>query len=230
MKTAKAYSASGTLLWSEEYRYDAVNRNSSTLHTDAAASTKARYSLYDGFDMYSLLMELDESDRIDMIAFHGPAVDMVLAEERLSYDSHGDVTGRDLQWPLGDHQGSANAIAKSNSAGVASIASSIVRSAFGEVVKTDGSAESNFGFQGQVANAATGQGQFRNRNFSAQQGRFISQDPIQFASGQTNNYQFVQNHPHMATDPTGLFKAGDGHHIVPQALWEGMSDAVKTIF
>ena len=52
---------------------------------------------------------------------------------------------------------------------------------------------------------ATGRSsEFRNRNFSTQQGRFISQDPIRFASGQTNHYQFVRNHPHMGTDPSGL--------------------------
>lgn len=204
MKTAKAYTASGTLQWSEEYRYDAANRNSSTIHTDAGATPKTNYSVYDGFDMYTLLMEVDETDHITMSAFHGPAVDMVLAEDRLQYDGSGNVTGHDVQWPLGDHQNSANAIAKSNASGVASIASEIVRGAFGDEVDKQGTAKSEFGFQGQVANDATGQGQFRNRNFSAQQGRFISQDPIQFASGQTNHYQFVRNHPHLGTDPSGL--------------------------
>lgn len=35
-------------------------------------------------------------------------------------------------------------------------------------------------------------------------GRFISQDPIRFASDQTNFFQFVDNHPQMETDPSGL--------------------------
>lgn len=66
-----------------------------------------------------------------------------------------------------------------------------------------------------MENETTGEGVFRNRNYSSQQGRFTSQDPIRFASGQMNHYQFVGNHPHMGTDPSGLAETGllDGFQL-----------------
>jgi RHS repeat-associated protein len=44
----------------------------------------------------------------------------------------------------------------------------------------------------------------RGRWYDPKAGRWISQDPIQFAAGDTNLYRFVQNDPTRATDPSGL--------------------------
>jgi len=44
---------------------------------------------------------------------------------------------------------------------------------------------------------------YRNRYYSPQTGRFISEDPIGWASGQTNAYAYVGGNPVQFTDPRG---------------------------
>lgn len=202
MTSARGYTSGNELEWEEVYRYDALNRNITTIRNEDGSS-ETKHSVYDEAGLYSLLYELDGAQRVTMAAMHGPAVDMVLAEDRVDYSSGSAV--HELNWLLGDHQNSATVVADGDGTDVPQIKSATVRSAFGKVVSQTGSSvDSAFGFQGQVEDEATGQGVFRNRNYSSQQGRFISQDPIRFASGQTNHYQFVANHPHMGTDPSGL--------------------------
>lgn len=54
-------------------------------------------------------------------------------------------------------------------------------------------------------NDGTGLYYYRARYYSPQMGRFISQDPIGWASGQTNNYAYVNGNPISYTDPEGKF-------------------------
>jgi RHS repeat-associated protein len=52
-------------------------------------------------------------------------------------------------------------------------------------------------------NDGTGLYYYRNRYYSPQTGRFISEDPIGWASGQTNAYAYVGGNPVQFTDPLG---------------------------
>ncbi|MBK3778823.1 RHS repeat-associated core domain-containing protein [Paraburkholderia aspalathi] len=45
---------------------------------------------------------------------------------------------------------------------------------------------------------------YRNRYYSPGTGRFISEDPLGYASGQTNSYAYVGGNPVSKTDPFGL--------------------------
>ncbi|MFL9951617.1 RHS repeat-associated core domain-containing protein [Paraburkholderia agricolaris] len=51
---------------------------------------------------------------------------------------------------------------------------------------------------------------YRNRYYSPQTGRFISEDPIGYASGQTNAYAYVGGNSVQFSDPSGLQFAGGG--------------------
>jgi RHS repeat-associated protein len=53
-------------------------------------------------------------------------------------------------------------------------------------------------------NDGTGLYYYRNRYYSPQTGRFISEDPLGWASGQTNAYAYVGGNPVQLTDPSGL--------------------------
>ncbi|SIT35471.1 YD repeat protein (fragment) [Paraburkholderia ribeironis] len=53
-------------------------------------------------------------------------------------------------------------------------------------------------------NDGTGLYYYRNRYYSPQTGRFISEDPIGWESGQTNAYAYVGGNPVSKTDPFGL--------------------------
>jgi RHS repeat-associated protein len=59
-------------------------------------------------------------------------------------------------------------------------------------------------------NDGTGLYYYRNRYYSPQTGRFISEDPLGWASGQTNAYAYVGGNPVQLTDPLGLQFAGGG--------------------
>ncbi|WP_183081549.1 RHS repeat-associated core domain-containing protein [Paraburkholderia fungorum] len=56
---------------------------------------------------------------------------------------------------------------------------------------------------------------YRNRYYSPATGRFISEDPAGWASGQTNAYAYVNGNPVQFSDPYGLHK-GD--------QWYGYND------
>ena len=57
---------------------------------------------------------------------------------------------------------------------------------------------------------------FRHRFLDSASSRFISEDPIGFASGDANRYRYVGNDPVAATDPSGLdasrMQVHDGMH------------------
>ncbi|MBK5052987.1 RHS repeat-associated core domain-containing protein [Paraburkholderia domus] len=52
---------------------------------------------------------------------------------------------------------------------------------------------------------------YRNRYYDPSTARFISQDPIGWASGQTNAYAYVGGNPVQFTDPTGEAGITFGH-------------------
>ena len=209
MTSATAYNSAGVQPWKEQYQYDALGRLSTTTTTDGSNPAVSKHSIYDGLDLAQLLMELDDSDRVTKTVLAGAAVDMIMAEEKISYDAAGAATV-DLTWLLSDYQGTPQVLLHQGAS--PTVDELPVRTAFGEEIAGTGSAStSGFGFQGHEEDSKTGFTDFRARQMQTNAGRFISQDPIRFDSGQTNHYQFVGNRPHMGTDPSGLAEAY-GHH------------------
>ncbi|WP_408279244.1 RHS repeat-associated core domain-containing protein [Paraburkholderia sediminicola] len=51
---------------------------------------------------------------------------------------------------------------------------------------------------------------YRNRYYSPQTGKFISEDPLGYASGQTNAYAYVNGNPVSLYDPFGLWNISAG--------------------
>ncbi|MFM7562159.1 MAG: RHS repeat domain-containing protein, partial [Planctomycetota bacterium] len=68
-------------------------------------------------------------------------------------------------------------------------------------------------YTGREPDPATGLVYYRARWYDPQLGRFISEDPLGFAAGDTNLSRYVGNSPMTATDPSGLHKV-DVHSIV----------------
>lgn len=202
MVSATGWDAAANQLWKEEYFYDVVGRIATTKVTQGTSPAVVKHSVYDGVDLAQLLMELDGSQRVTKTVLQGAAVDMIMGEESITYDGSGNPTAA-WNWLLSDHQGTP-VVSKPAGSGT-SVNPMPIRTAFGEEISGTGSGSStNFGFQGHEESSPTGLTNFRARMMQTDAGRFISQDPIRFASGQTNFYQFVGNHPHMATDPSGM--------------------------
>jgi RHS repeat-associated protein len=62
-------------------------------------------------------------------------------------------------------------------------------------------------------NDGTGLYYYRARYYHAGCARFISEDPIGWASGQTNNYAYVGGSPVMRRDPSGFSDIGPAHDL-----------------
>lgn len=74
---------------------------------------------------------------------------------------------------------------------------------FGKAAASGEASSSAFQFTGRESGGATGLQYSRARYYNPSWGRFISEDPIGFAGGDSNLYSYVGNSPTNLTDPTG---------------------------
>jgi RHS repeat-associated protein len=124
---------------------------------------------------------------------YGSVRDQVLADE---------TSSGQILWALSDNQGSVRDIVDSTGSGL----NHITYDSFGKVVsETDPTTEFRFGYTGRDRDEETGLDYYRSRYYNPAIGRFISEDPIEFAGGDSNLYRYVGNSPSTATDPSGLF-------------------------
>jgi RHS repeat-associated protein len=206
MTSSTAYNSSNQQQWKEEYFYDPLGRLAQTRTTEGTGTPTSKFQLFDGVDLEELLLELDTSGRITKTVLHGPSVDTVMAEESIAYGGNGQATIA-LSWPMSDHQGTPVALLRepTTSGGTRTVENLAIRTSFGvEIANTGSNTGTDFGFQGHIEDSKTGFTDFRARQLSTTAGRFISQDPMGFAAGDTNLYRYVGNRPTMATDPNGL--------------------------
>ena len=89
----------------------------------------------------------------------------------------------------------------SNSAGA--LTDTYNYASFGNVVGTTGTTVNPFRYAGRDLDFETGLYYYRARYYEPQNGRFLSEDPIGFASGDVNFYEYVFNNPVIFIDPTG---------------------------
>ncbi len=189
---------SGTTLESVSYTYDTKNRRISETATGTTNLTE-QYA-YDGG---SLLAVINPSvDQVTEQYFDGPNADgqtQALAEETLSGNGS---TG--VKWMLTDNVGSVKDVVD-NGTGHA-VLDQIKYDSFGNILtQTNSGNDTRMGYTGYVQDAATSLDYANARYYQASTGRFISQDPSGFGSGDTNLYRYVGNHPTYAIDPTGLY-------------------------
>ncbi|MBI3653780.1 MAG: hypothetical protein HY231_22330, partial [Acidobacteria bacterium] len=87
---------------------------------------------------------------------------------------------------LTDHLGSTTALTDA-SGGV------VERQQYEPFGASSGSSLTRYGYTGRERDEATGLMYYRSRWYDAQQSRFITEDPIGFASGEANFYSYVGN-------------------------------------
>jgi RHS repeat-associated protein len=201
--------AGGTLKTDVKYEYDTLNRRVHTwLDTNGdGSSDREEFYIYDGDDVVLDFVDANVatggvSPVVAMRYLHGPAVDQLLAQEDLGKSTSAD--DRTL-WMLTDLLGSTRDIADNAGNGV----SHISYDAFGNV-PSNIVLLTRYLWTGREFEITTGLQYNRNRWYDATLGRWISEDPIGFNSGDYNLGRYVVNEPTSWIDPFGLEQYGPG--------------------
>ncbi|MBM7117715.1 RHS repeat-associated core domain-containing protein [Archangium primigenium] len=79
---------------------------------------------------------------------------------------------------------------------------------FGEVLSDSNPGFQPFGFAGGLYDSHSGLTRFGVRDYDAEAGRWTARDPLRFAGGQLNLYQYAMGDPVNRVDPTGFISIG----------------------
>jgi RHS repeat-associated protein len=192
-----------------EYNWDYRNRLTAVLFKDASGNvTKTIDYIYDGnnqrigkridgavveryvIDRNQIALVFDGAGVQTHRYLYGTQIDQVLADE----------TATSMVWALADNQGTVKDLV--DNSGV--VVNHITYDSFGKVVaQNNASVEFRYGYTGREQDGETGLDYYRARYYDANNGRFISEDPIGFNAGDANLYRYVGNSPINGTDPSG---------------------------
>ena len=184
LANAHVVNASGATVSDTSYLYDALdNRVAVTSGTTTTLAVA---------DNGTPLADLDTSGAAQKLYLSGPAVDELLA----SVDADGSVL-----WYLSDVRGSIRQAL--DSSGIEQYR--ISYDPFGIITtETNPSVGGKFKYTGREFDPVTNLQYNRARYYDALSGRFLSEDPSGFTSGDPNFYRYGGNSPTNATDPSGL--------------------------
>jgi RHS repeat-associated protein len=134
---------------------------------------------------------------------NGPQPDMVLVDE--VFNSTGTPT--DILWLLHDHQNTVTDVATmSSTSGQATHRNHLEYNAFGAITsQTNATYAPLQTYTGQILDTTTGLLFYDARWYDPKLGRFVSEDPIEFAPGDGNLFRYVGNSWPNGTDPTGKY-------------------------
>jgi len=185
------HSAGGILLAEAEYVYDVFDRRIVKSVDPDGAGPQPRQETRFAYDGLNVWADFDAMNRVIARYLHGEGLDNLLARWRAS-----DGTA----WYLTDHLGTVRDIVDAAGA----IINHLDYDSFGRLLsQTNALAGDRFGFTGREYDPELDLYFYRARYYDPQQGRFVSQDPLGFAAGDSNLYRYVANAPLTARDPMG---------------------------
>jgi RHS repeat-associated protein len=164
----------------------------------SSASRTTDY-MYDGADS---IEETDATGALQTQYTQGEGVDQPMAEIR------GGAAGSAY------YQQDALSSVTSISGTTGTLLNSDIYDAFGNITASTGSFANPFQYTARDNDSETGLRYYRARYFDSVTGRFLSEDPIEFAGG-TNFYRYVENSPLNYLDPFGL-QSSSGQKYGPQ--------------
>ena len=210
----------GVLLKKVEYDYDVWNRRiAKRVDSDGNSTFDEAFAyVYDdsgkrdpstGVPLDDIVLVFDDSGSLISRYLHGPGIDQVLAMEA----SDGSV-----YWALADNLGSVRDIVEYDSGtGQTSVVNHIEYDAFGNITGETAAAGMDYALErylysytGREWDADAQLYAYRARWYDPVVGRFIGEDPIGFAAGDTNISRYVGNSVTNATDPSGL----ESDHVI----------------
>lgn len=208
LTTVTSKTSAGVTTKQVAYTYDVFDRRISKRVDDNGDSTFDRAYRYvydstgksDGITDVSLddiVFVFDDTGALLNRYLHGPAVDQLFADE----NSLGEVL-----WALSDNQGTIRDWAKYNSAtNTTSIVNHLKFDSFGRITsQSDPTRTVLYAYTGREWDADPGLFYYRTRWYDPTVGRFIGEDPLGFAAGDTNVSRYVGNNVANAMDPSGL--------------------------
>ena len=185
-------SLGGVVTQQVDHQYDAFNRwIGSQADLDGAGGGGIEETSY-FYDGNQIVLALDEAGNVAHRYSWGPMSDMLLADEQV---------GESIRWAAGDHQGTVRDLASADGQLLNHRVFDAVGNLFSE---SDPAVASLFGYTGRPFDVATGLQNNLHRWYSAEVGRWLSEDPIGFAAGDANLYRYVGNDFVNRVDPEGL--------------------------
>ncbi len=171
------------------YEYDALGNRIEENVTGSAVTAEVTRFAYDGSNVWA---DLDGSNNLVTRRLFLNTVDSVAA--RIS-------ASNTVAWYLVDAQGSVNVLTDSTG----NVIDQIYYDGYGNILKeTDSSASDRYLWTGREFDRVTGLQYNRARYYDPTTGRWTTEDPIGFASGDTNLYRYERNDPINSKDPDGL--------------------------
>ena len=154
-----------------------------------------------------IALAFDGDDALLNRYLYGPDIDQILADEQFDPTTSGEMptADGDMFWMLADNLGSVRDIVEHDSTNGTTVANHITYDSYGAVTsETDDTVEHIFGYTGRERDEESDLQYNRARYFDGATGRWISEDPLGFAAGDSNLNRYVGNGPTNATDPSGL--------------------------
>lgn len=204
--------SSGVVRSEVRYTYDVFDRRiRKSIDGDGAGPGVATIKQY-VHDGDHVAYEFDSAGNITHRYLHGPAIDMVLADETGSGAVH---------WMLTDHLGTVRDIIDSSGG----IINHIQYDSFGRILTQSNAAWTpTFAYTGREWDPETGLFQYRARYYDSAVGRFVSEDPIRFASRQWSLIAYVGNNPVVLIDPYGLESGSEAMARSPGSVGRNYRD------
>jgi RHS repeat-associated protein len=204
-----------------DYSYDALGNRMERVQTSGGAQTVQRYaydfpfaSSGDGSSLIpsslggagqgegEIWADLNRSDTLQSRYLDGDSVDQMFARV--------DSAGSQLHWDWTDRLGSVAALTDANGEPVAFMNYDSFGNPDPRFFPTSRSVDvGRYGYTGREFDVTLGLQYNRARYYDPSTERWISQDPIGFASGDTDLYRYAGDNPTSYTDPTGLREADD---------------------
>ena len=195
-----------------DYFYDAFNRRIETLtDTDGDGdSESSEFYIYDGDNIVLDFLDSDGTGTSASTKIANRYVWGLKTDELLVQDHYTSTTASKTFWMIADRQGSIRDAMDGSLIAYSWYSSSY--NDYGAMTTVSGRTgyvlPSYIRFtytcqERETSTAFVGLYYYNNRWYDSSAGRFISQDPLGFAAGDTNLYRYCDNDPINFTDPTG---------------------------
>ncbi len=183
------------------YSYDAfdrlVGRNYDPDGWGPAGAQIAKY-VYDG---EHIALAINNYGQVKNRYLWADQVDLVLADEQVTNPG----TIGNVLWPVADDLGTVRELAQHDGVNTTTAVNRRTYDSFGRLTsETSAAVDHVFGYTGAYWDESFGIQNHHHRWYDPALGRWLSEDPIGFASGDTNLYRYVGNGPVNGVDRNGL--------------------------